>query len=149
MSRSTLHTFATGATQSQLRRSVFGRFHQDHLYGVVQPGPLRSERLDRAAAAVQFDPIDRIGSADDADSFDALVHENPACCGGTLIGKFIGGLTEQNNRVAGYVVSIIRQGNIVSLELDNGWIVPISGVETIIDPSMFDVDDPQNPADDG
>jgi len=72
----------------------------------------------------------------------SLVHENQLAAAGTLIGKFIGGLTEDNNRVAGYVVSVIRQGNTVTLELDNGWIVPISGVETIIDPDKFDTDGP-------
>lgn len=78
---------------------------------------------------------------------DALVHENQLAAAGTLIGKFIGGLTESNNRVAGFVVSVIRQGDTVNLELDNGWIVPISGIETIIDPDQFDISDPVDDAD--
>lgn len=85
---------------------------------------------------------------------ESLVHENQLAAAGTLIGKLIGGLTENNNRVAGFVVSVIRQGNTVNLELDNGWVVPVDGVETIIDPDQFDdpVDDPNDtddPDDDG
>jgi flagellar basal-body rod modification protein FlgD len=73
---------------------------------------------------------------------ESLVHENQLASAATLVGKFIGGLTEDYHRVAGFVVSVIRQGNTVNLELDNGWVVPISGVETIIDPSQFDFDKP-------
>jgi len=33
------------------------------------------------------------------------------------------------------VVSVIKQGKSVNLELDNGWMVPVSNVETILDPA--------------
>lgn len=85
---------------------------------------------------------------------ESLVHENQLSASSNLIGKFIGGLTEQNFRVAGWVVSVIRQGNSIYLELDNGWVVPMQGVETIIDPSLFPEEpgptspnDPTNPTD--
>jgi flagellar hook assembly protein FlgD len=67
----------------------------------------------------------------------SLVTENQLASASGMIGKFIGGLTEDNTRVAGFVISAIRQGDSIALELDNGWIVPISGVETVIDPEQL------------
>jgi flagellar basal-body rod modification protein FlgD len=67
----------------------------------------------------------------------ALVLENQIASAGNLIGKVIGGLTQDSQRVAGYVVSVLRQGDSVLLELDNGWQVPVSNVETIIDPAIL------------
>jgi len=97
---------------------------------------------DSAALLEQLNSIRSIESdLEMMQQLESLVHENQLASAGTLIGNFIGGLTEDNNRVAGYVVSVIRQGDTVSLELDNGWVVPIDNVETIIDPSQFDMDD--------
>ena len=74
---------------------------------------------------------------------DALVSENQLASASSMVGKFIGGLTPDAQRVAGYVVSAIRQGDSISLELDNGWLVPMSGVETIIDPDALDQPPPR------
>jgi flagellar basal-body rod modification protein FlgD len=71
------------------------------------------------------------------DQLKDLVFENQLASASSMIGKFIGGLTAENQRVAGFVVSVIRQGDSVNLELDNGWIVPIDGVETVIDPDQL------------
>ena len=73
-----------------------------------------------------------------------LVFENQLSSASGMIGKFVGGLNTENQRVAGFVVSVIRQGDGVNLELDNGWIVPIGGVETVIDPDQLP-DDPPPP----
>ncbi len=71
------------------------------------------------------------------DQLQSLVTENQLSSASGMIGKFIGGLTAENDRVAGFVVSVIRQGDDITLELDNGWHVPISGVETVIDPDLL------------
>ena len=76
------------------------------------------------------------------EQLQSLVTENQLASASGMIGKFIGGLTADNHRVAGFVVSVIRQGDDINLELDNGWIVPISGVETVIDPDLL----PEEPA---
>ncbi len=68
------------------------------------------------------------------DQLQSLVSQNQLAAASGMIGKFIGGLTLDNFRVAGYVVAVHRQGNDVNLELDNGWIVPINGVEQVINP---------------
>ncbi len=64
---------------------------------------------------------------------EALVFENRLASASNLIGKFVGGLTSTNDRVAGTVVSVIRQGDEVTLELDTGWLLPVESVEQIID----------------
>ncbi|MHC4130234.1 MAG: hypothetical protein ACYSUA_19145, partial [Planctomycetota bacterium] len=61
------------------------------------------------------------------------VLENQLASASNLIGKMVGGLTTTNDRVAGTVVSVIRQGDQVTLELDTGWLMPIESVEQIID----------------
>lgn len=67
----------------------------------------------------------------------SLVTQNQLSAASGMIGKFVGGLTADNNRVAGFVTSVTRQGSDITLELDNGWSVPITGVETVVDPSAL------------
>ena len=73
-----------------------------------------------------------------SDQLTTMVTENQLASASNMIGKFIGGLTDDANRVAGYVVSVIRQGNEVAVELDTGWVIPAGNIETIIDPSIFE-----------
>ena len=62
---------------------------------------------------------------------ESLVLENQLAAGANLIGKVVTGLTEANDRVSGKVVSVVRNGDTVSLELENGRRVPIDFVEMI------------------
>jgi flagellar basal-body rod modification protein FlgD len=66
---------------------------------------------------------------------ETLVAENQLTSASNMIGKFIAGLSVDNFRVAGFVTSVHRVANEVHLELDNGWVVPINGVEQVINPS--------------
>jgi flagellar basal-body rod modification protein FlgD len=68
---------------------------------------------------------------------EALVTENQLASASGLIGKFIGGRTEDFQDVTGFVLSPLRRGDTIELELDSGWVVPIENVESIIDPSIF------------
>ena len=67
-----------------------------------------------------------------------LVTQNQLASAGGLVGKFIGGLTANANRVAGYVVGVSKEGDNINLELDNNWVVPMNNVETILDPKVFE-----------
>ena len=78
---------------------------------------------------------------------EALVTENQLASASNMIGKFIGGHTQNFQRATGYVVSAVRQGDDIMLELDTGWFVPIENVDTIIDPSIFPDAEP-TPTDD-
>jgi flagellar basal-body rod modification protein FlgD len=101
---------------------------------------------DSAALLEQLNSIRSIESDIKlTDQLQSLVFENQLASASNMIGKFIGGLTADSDRVAGFVVSVIRQGASVQLELDNGWLVPIDGVETVIDPAMLAASDTTTP----
>ncbi len=65
------------------------------------------------------------------DQLKSLVTDNQFAWAANLIGKHITGLSTTNDPVEGRVVSVVRQGEEVSLELDNGWLVPIGSVQTV------------------
>lgn len=69
------------------------------------------------------------------EQFKSLVFENQFAVAAGLMGKYLTGLTESLDRVSGYVVSVLRQGDSVQLELDNGWRVPLGSVEIVTDTS--------------
>lgn len=93
---------------------------------------------DSAALLEQLNSIRSIESDMKlTEQLQSLVTENQLASASGMIGKFIGGLTAQNDRVAGFVVSVIRQGDDITLELDNGWLVPVTNVETVIDPDLL------------
>ncbi len=71
------------------------------------------------------------------DQLKSLVTENQLASASNMIGKYVDGMNEDNDKVSGYVVSVSRQGDSVMLELDNGWTLPIDRVESIVDPAMF------------
>jgi flagellar basal-body rod modification protein FlgD len=98
---------------------------------------------DSAALLEQLNSIRSIESDIKlTEQLQTLVTENQLAAASGMIGKFVGGLSEENVRVAGFVVSAVRRGDETALELDNGWFVPISNVETIIDPDAL----PDEPA---
>ena len=68
----------------------------------------------------------------------ALVSQNQLAAASSMVGKFIGGMAGDFGRVAGYVVSVIKEGDSVNMELDTGFVVPFESVETIVDPSIFE-----------
>jgi flagellar basal-body rod modification protein FlgD len=72
------------------------------------------------------------------DQLQSLVTQNQLASAGNLVGKFIGGLTSDAQRVAGYVVGVSRIGDQVNLELDNNWVVPMSNLEMILDPALVE-----------
>lgn len=82
------------------------------------------------------------------DRLDSLVLENQIAGASAMIGKVVGGINTQHERVAGYVTAVVREGDQVMLELDAGWMVPIESVETVIDESLFTDEPDDAPPDD-
>ena len=78
---------------------------------------------------------------------ESLVFENQLSSASSMIGNFVGGLTPEGLRVGGHVLSVVRQGGEVALELDSGWFLPLDGVETIIDPAILGQPDEASEAD--
>ena len=65
------------------------------------------------------------------DRLESLVFENKFAAGANLIGKVVQGLTTTNDRVEGEVISVTRNGDSLTLTLDNGIQMPLDNVETI------------------
>jgi flagellar basal-body rod modification protein FlgD len=68
------------------------------------------------------------------DRLGDLVLENQLASASNLIGKMVTGLTEDAQRVTGQVVSVIRQGQDVLLELDGGDLLAMKSLEAIVAP---------------
>ncbi len=78
------------------------------------------------------------------DQLEALVFGNKMASAGNLLGQIVGGLSQNNDRVLGFVISVNKQGDEVFLELDTGDFIPFDNVETVVDPIVFQ-DPQQNP----
>jgi flagellar basal-body rod modification protein FlgD len=100
---------------------------------------------DSAALLEQLSSIRSIESdLELTERLEALVFENQLASASNLIGKQVQGLSASNDRVTGTVVSVIRQGDEVTLELDTGWLVPIDSIVEIRDlgqPEGIGIDD--------
>ncbi len=89
---------------------------------------------DSSALLEQMNSIRSIESDIDLmDRLESLVFENKLAAGANLIGKVVQGLTTTNDRVAGAVMSVTRDGESLTLTLDNGMRMPLDNVETIFD----------------
>ncbi len=87
---------------------------------------------DSSALLEQMNSIRSIESNIDLmERLDRLVFENKLSSAANLIGKEIQGLTSDGLRVDGAVTTVMRFGDDVLLELDNGWRLSIDNVETI------------------
>ena len=99
--------------------------------------------------------LDQLGSIRSIESdmqlstkLESLVFENQLSAATSMIGKFVGGLTPEGMRVGGNVLSVVRQGGEIAVELDSGWFLPLDGVETVIDPALVEgLDDAQDAED--
>jgi len=70
---------------------------------------------------------------------ETLVTENQLASAGNLIGTYISGLTEQNQRTEGLVVSISRTPSGPILNLQSGLRIPLNRVDEVVDPTIASV----------
>lgn len=73
---------------------------------------------------------------------DALVSQNELASAGTLIGKFVSGLTDEGSRVGDLVLSVSATRDGATLNLASGDRVRMSRVEEIVDLSLLNAVDP-------
>ena len=69
---------------------------------------------------------------------DTLVTQNQLSSATGLIGRLVSGVTEGNERVADFVVSVSRTAEGAVLNLKSGWRVPFSNVDEVIDERILD-----------
>ena len=97
------------------------------------------EPNDSSALLEQLNSIRSIESDMElTNQLKAIVFQNQLSGAGNLIGRYVQGLSQEGNRVDGKVISVIRQGDAIGIELDTGWIVEIDQIELIVDESMFE-----------
>jgi len=68
---------------------------------------------------------------------ETLVTQNQLASAGNLIGEFVSGLAFGNQRASGWVVSISRTADGPILNLDNGYRLPFSNVDEIVDGELL------------
>lgn len=65
------------------------------------------------------------------DKLDSLVQQNQMASAGTLIGRYVTGLTASAQRVSGYVIAANRSGDDVQLQLDSGLSISFDQLENV------------------
>ena len=68
---------------------------------------------------------------------ESIVFQNQLAGASNLIGRYIQGMAPGGNRVDGQVISVIRQGDNIGVELDTGWVIDVDQVELIVDEAIF------------
>lgn len=68
---------------------------------------------------------------------ETLVSENQLATASNLLGKFVNGLDENNVRVEGFAIKVVRERDKVLLEIDTGQRLPFNNVQSVIDVSLF------------
>lgn len=71
------------------------------------------------------------------EKIESLVFQNKLSSAGNLLGKFITGITAENDQVGGFVISVLKRGDQIELALDTGRLVPTENVLTIEDPAVY------------
>ena len=96
------------------------------------------EPNDSSALLEQLNSIRQIESdIQMTEQLQSIVFQNQLASAGNLIGNIVQGILPTGDRVAGTVLSVMRQGDSVSLELDTGWLLPMDNVEIIVDPDKL------------
>ena len=96
------------------------------------------EPNDSSALLEQLNSIRQIESdIEMTEQLQSIVFQNQLASAGNLIGNVVQGILPTGDRVAGTVLSVMRQGDSVSLELDTGWLLPMDNVEIIVDPDKL------------
>ncbi|MDG2020679.1 MAG: flagellar hook capping FlgD N-terminal domain-containing protein [Phycisphaerales bacterium] len=96
------------------------------------------EPNDSSALLDQLNSIRQIESdISMTEKLEDIVFQNQLSSAGNLLGKAVQGILPTGDAVAGTVLSVVRQGDAVSLELSSGWMLPMDNVEIIVDPSTL------------
>jgi len=72
-----------------------------------------------------------------SDKLESLVSQNQLASAGTLIGKFVSGLSDSGGRAGDLVLSVSSTKNGAVLNLASGDRINMSRVEEIIDPNLI------------
>ncbi len=134
-------TSATSGTSAKVKKNGFSDMTSEEFMKIMftelsNQDPMKPN--DSNAMLQQLNSIRSIESDSEMiTQLKAVTSQNQFASAGTLMGKTVQGLTVDSNRVAGKVVSVSKQGDEVALLLDSGWVLPMSSLEAVLDPSML------------
>lgn len=135
-------TSAIGFNQRNEGSSRFNEMSSEDFIRVIFTELQNQDPLDPSDTSSLLEQLNSIRSIESdiqlTAKLEKLVTENQLASAGTMIGKFVGGLTDDAQRVAGYVVSVVRQSDEIYVELDNRYFVRVDNVETIINPTLIE-----------
>lgn len=93
---------------------------------------------DSAALLEQLNSIRSIESdMQMTKQLESIVLQNQLAGAGNLIGRYVQGMAEGGLRVDGNVISVVRQGDRIGVELDTGWIIEVEQIELIVDEELL------------
>jgi flagellar basal-body rod modification protein FlgD len=64
---------------------------------------------------------------------EALVTENKLAGASSMLGRVVSGKTEDLREASGLAVSVLRRGDSIGIELDDGSVIPVENVQAVID----------------
>ena len=93
---------------------------------------------DTGALLQQLSSIRNIQSSMDlSEKLGALVSDNQFASASNVIGKVVGGVSDDNSRTVGKVVSVTKSGGDTFLNLNTGKRIEMTNLDGIIDPSSL------------
>ncbi len=135
-------TAAVGLDPRSAGATGFNEMTSEDFIRVIFTELQNQDPLDPSDTSALLQQLDSIRSIESdlnlTNKLESLVTENQLASASSMLGTFVGGLTDDAQRVAGYVVSVVRQNDDIAVELDNGWFVNVNNVETIVDPSVIE-----------
>lgn len=135
-------TSGFGATTTSPTRDAFSSLTSSEFVKIMftelsNQDPLKPN--DSSQMLEQLSSLRSIQSDIDlGDKLTAVVTQNQLATAGALIGKWVTGLTPQNERVIGEVDSVSRTDDGIFLNLTNGYRVPFSNVDNMLAGNPFE-----------
>lgn len=136
---------ATDATTTALQRTPTGGFNEmstEDFIRIIFAELANQDPFQPNDSSALLDQLNSIRSIESdvklIERLDSLIFGNQLASAGNLLGQVVGGLNENNDRVLGFVIRIVRQGDEVQLELDSGDIITFDNVETVLDQILFE-----------
>ena len=121
--------------------SGFGDMKSEDFVRIIFTELQNQDPFDPNDSAALLDQLNSIRSIESdmklTSQLESIVFQNQLSSASNMIGRFVSGLADGGLRVEGQVISVVRQGDRIGLELDTGWVLDLENVELIVDQSIF------------
>ncbi len=125
-----------GAVAGGINR--FGELNSEDFLRIIFTELSNQDPLQPNDTSALLDQLNSIRSIEAdiklTNQLSALVVQNQLASASALLGKVVSGLTDTLERTSGTVVSARREGDTISLELDDGSLIAFENIESVIEP---------------